>query len=411
VKRVVVTGVGVVTPLGSDVPTFFAALLAAKSAVRHHDFSWGRALAASISDDIDTPFPKIMRLSLDRVTQIALLAARQAMQQAGLESGQHDGDKTGIYWGTGMGGANTLENAYRDLLANHAPRLRPTTIVAAMNNAATGQIGIEFGIRGPSYTYSSACSSSAVAIGEAYRAIRFGVVNTAIAGGAEALLTEGVVKAWDSLQTLAKPDSEAPETSCRPFSIDRSGFVLGEGSAALILEEEESARARGATILAEIIGYGNTTDASHITQPESGGQARAIQMAIDQAEIAPEQIQHINAHGTGTKAGDLSETQAIKQVFGQHARAIPVSATKALHGHLMGATGAVEFVAALESLGTQSIPPTAHLFTSDPECDLDYVSEGARRLDMLDVVMSNSFGFGGNNAVLIARRYSPNSSR
>jgi 3-oxoacyl-(acyl-carrier-protein) synthase len=401
-----VTGVGVVTPLGSDVQAFFASLLAARSAVRHHDFSWGRALAASIPDDIDTPFPKIKRLSLDRVTQIALLAARQAMQQAGLESGRYDGDKTGIYWGTGMGGANTLENAYRDLLVNHAPRLRPTTIVATMNNAATGQIGIEFGIRGPSCTYSSACSSSAVAIGEAYRAIRFGLVNTAIAGGAEALLTEGAVRAWDSLQTLAKPDPDAPETSCRPFAADRSGFVLGEGAAVLVLEEDESARARGATILAEIIGYGNTTDASHITQPDAGGQARAIRLALDEAGIASEDVDHINAHGTGTRAGDVSETQAIKQAFGRHAYATPISATKALHGHLMGATGAVEFVAALESLRTRTVPPTAHLSRPDPECDLDYVSEGNRRLDTLNVVMSNSFGFGGNNAVLIARRYS-----
>jgi 3-oxoacyl-(acyl-carrier-protein) synthase len=405
VKRVVVTGVGVVTPVGSDVEAFFASLLAARSAVRHHDFSWGRALAASITDDIDTPFPKIKRLALDRVTQIALLATRQAAQQARLALHDEDGDKAGIYWGTGMGGANTLENAYRDLLVNQVPRLRPTTIVAAMNNAATGQIGIEFGIRGPSCTYSSACSSSAVAIGEAYRAIRFGLVKTAIAGGAEALLTEGVVKAWDSLQTLAKPDSEAPETSCRPFSADRSGFVLGEGAAALVLEEEEAARTRGATILAEIIGYGNTTDASHITQPDSGGQARAIRQALDEAGIAPEDVHHINAHGTGTRAGDVSETQAIKQAFGRHAYAIPISATKALHGHLMGATGAVEFVASLETLRTRTVPPTAHLSKPDSECDLDYASDGYRRLDTLDVAMSNSFGFGGNNAVLIARRY------
>jgi 3-oxoacyl-(acyl-carrier-protein) synthase len=405
VKRVVVTGVGVVTPVGSDVEAFFASLLAARSAVRHHDFSWGRALAASITDDIDTPFPKIKRLALDRVTQIALLATRQAAQQARLALHDEDGDKAGIYWGTGMGGANTLENAYRDLLVNQVPRLRPTTIVAAMNNAATGQIGIEFGIRGPSCTYSSACSSSAVAIGEAYRAIRFGLVKTAIAGGAEALLTEGVVKAWDSLQTLAKPDSEAPETSCRPFSADRSGFVLGEGAAALVLEEEEAARTRGATILAEIIGYGNTTDASHITQPDSGGQARAIRQALDEAGIAPEDVHHINAHGTGTRAGDVSETQAIKQAFGRHAYAIPISATKALHGHLMGATGAVEFVAALETLRTRTVPPTAHLSKPDSECDLDYASDSYRCLDRLDVVMSNSFGFGGNNAVLIARRY------
>lgn len=400
----VVTGMGVITPLGTGVQDFFASLTASKSAIRYHDLGWGTILAAPVLDDIDSSFPKIRRLSLDRVTQLALLSVRQAMQQAKIEPAADE--NTGIYWGTGMGGANTLESAYKDLLVHQAHRLRPITIVSAMNNAATGQISIEFGVRGPSYTYSSACSSSAVAIGEAFRAIRFGLVKTAIAGGAEALLTEGVVKSWESLQTLAKPDLTAPETSCRPFAADRSGFVLGEGSAALILEEEEAAKARGATILAEIIGYGNTTDASHITQPDADGQARAIRRALDEACIPSEKIKYINAHGTGTKVGDLSETLAIKQVFGQHSYSIPISATKALHGHLMGATGAVEFVATLESLRTRTIPPTAHLSNRDPECDLDYVVEGSRRLSLLDVAMSNSFGFGGNNSVLIVRNYS-----
>lgn len=408
-KRVVVTGLGTIAPMGTDTATFFDALLAGQSGVRKLEAPWAGSLTAGIVapviQDIAAHFPKLKLISLDRVSQLSLLAARQAVAQAGIDFSGEQGEQSGIYWGTGMGGATTLETAYNDLLVHAAQRLKPTTVVMVMNNASTGQIGIEFNIRGPSYTYSSACSSSAVAIGEAFRAIRHGLVKAAIAGGAEAMLTQGVIKSWESLQTLAKMDAERPETSGRPFSADRSGFVLGEGAAALVLEEEQAARARGATILAEIVGYGNTTDANHITQPEASGQARAMRLALAEAGLSPEQVDHINAHGTGTKVGDVSETNAIKLVFGELAGHIPICATKALHGHLMGATGAVEMVAAIESLRTRKVPPTAHLFHPDPECDLDYVSEGARELPRLDVVMSNSFGFGGNNAVIAARRY------
>lgn len=404
-KRVVVTGMGIVSPIGCGVGNFFGSLLAARSGVRLQSYVWGQALVAPVLDDVDTPFPKIRRLSLDRVTQMALLAVRQATEQAQIAFADNSDYDAGIFWGTGMGGASTLEHAYRELLVNKVTRVRPSTIVAFMNNAAAGQIAIEYGIRGPSFTYSSACSSSAAAIGEAFRAVRSGSVKTAIAGGAEALLTEGVIVAWESLQTLARPDAEHPETSCRPFSADRSGFVLGEGAAALVLEDAEAARARGAVVLAEIAGYGNTTDASHITLPDAGGQAAAMTQAIADAEMSPDGIAHINAHGTGTKAGDVSETNAIKKVFGDRAYAIPASATKALHGHLMGATGAVEFVATVEALRTRSVPPTAHLLHQDAECDLDYVAAGPRKLEKLDAAMTNSFGFGGNNVALVVRRY------
>ncbi|MDB5806939.1 MAG: beta-ketoacyl synthase [Betaproteobacteria bacterium] len=406
-KRVVVTGMGIISPLGDDVETFFDALLAGASGVRPHEFAWGTRLVAPVLSDIDTPFPRIKRLAMDRTTQMALLAARQAIAQAGLAIAENESTQaaTGIYWGTAMGGAGTLENAYRELFIEKAARLRPMTIVAAMSNGATGQIGIDFGVHGPSYTYSSACSSSAVAIGEACRAIRFGLVERAIAGGADALLNFGVINAWASLQTLAREDPAHPETSCRPFAADRSGFILGEGAAALVLESEESARARGAVILAEVVGYGNTTDAVHITQPDAAGQSRAMTQAIAEANISPDQVQHINAHGTGTVVGDVIETNAIKQVFGAHAHAIPISATKALHGHVMGATGAIEFIAALQSISRQAVPPTAHLTQPDPQCDLDYVAAGMRQVEGLEIAMSNSFGFGGNNVALIARRY------
>ena len=410
-RRVVVTGLGAITPLGDDAGSFFDALIAGRSGIRKLE-AWSDStttrIAAPVVQDLDSSFSKLKLISLDRVAKLALLATRQAVVQAGIDFRGDISERTGIYWGTGMGGATTLETAYTELLVKHATRLRPTTIVMAMNNAATGQIGIEFGLRGPSYTYSSACSSSAVAIGEAFHAIRFGLVDAAIAGGAEALLTQGVIKAWESLQTLAKVDVEHPETSCRPFALDRSGFVLGEGAAALLLESAQSAQARGAKILAEIVGYGNTTDGINITQPDAGGQARAMIQALAEAGLAPGQVDYLNAHGTGTKVGDVSETSAIKRVFGEHAWRLPISATKALHGHLMGAGGAVEMVATLETLRTRIAPPTAHLFHPDPECDLDYVSTGARKLPGINVVMSNSFGFGGNNAVIVAKRFNEN---
>lgn len=405
-RRVVVTGIGIVSPLGNDLDSFFGALVAGRSGIRRLEAPWSAGtLAGSVDCDLDAHFPKMRRVGLDRFAMLALIAARAAHATSGLPITGARSATTGLYWSSGMGGAAALESAYQDLLVKHSPRLKPTTIVAVMTNAATGQIGIELGIHGPSCTYSSACSSSAVAIGEAFRAIRFGLVDAALAGGSEALLTEGVVKAWESLGTLARPDPERPETSCRPFAADRSGFLLGEGAAALMLEEEAAARARGAPILAEIIGYGNTTDASHITQPDAGGQARAMRQALSEAGIEATDVVHINAHGTGTKVGDVVETRAIRDVFGAHARRVAVSATKALHGHLMGATGAVECVAAIEAIRRGIAPPTAHLWQADPECDLDYVPLSARPLPDAGVAMSNSFGFGGNNAVLLVGRH------
>ena len=404
-KRVVITGTGAICAIGTDVSSFYQALLAARSGITMHEFPWGSSLVARVAADIDAPFPKMRRIAYDRVTQLALLATGQALAQSGLERLGTPLHASGIYWGTGMGGAQTLEQTYRDLYVEHAGRVRPMTIVAAMNNAPAAQIAIELGIQGPSHTYSSACSSSAVAIGEAYRAICFGFVPMAIVGGAEALLTEGVVKAWQSLHTLATPDPARPETSSRPFAADRSGFVLGEGAATLILEDHDAARARGATILAEIIGYANTTDARHIAQPDITGQAAAMSQAIAAAGLEPAHMQYVNAHGTGTKVGDLVETRAIRAVFGPSAQALAISATKALHGHLMGATGALEMVALVETLRNRVVPPTAHLAHADIECDLDYVAEGSRAMPGLDVAMTNSFGFGGNNVSLIARRY------
>ena len=273
-----------------------------------------------------------------------------------------------------------------------------------MTNAAAAWIGLEYRLSGPNLTYSTACSSSAVAIGEAARRIAGGEVDLMIAGGSEAPLTFGALKAWEALRTLASEDPLDPAASCKPFSKDRTGLVLGEGAALIVLEEWDHALRRGATIHAELLGYGLTTDATHITRPTIDGQARAMQLALDSAGLASVSIDYINAHGTGTQANDPIETAAIKQVFGERAYRLPVSSTKSMHGHLLGAAGALEFVASILAMQQRTIPPTMHLQVVDPECDLDYVPMHARKNSHMHAVMSNSFAFGGTNAVLIAGR-------
>jgi 3-oxoacyl-[acyl-carrier-protein] synthase II len=276
-----------------------------------------------------------------------------------------------------------------------------------MSNAAAAQISIEHGLQGPSVTYSTACSSSAIAVGEALRAIRHGYADAAIAGGVESFLTFGAIRAWEALRTLALEDPDDPANSCRPFSADRTGLVLGEGAGMLVLEELDHAVRRGARIHAEVIGYGAGSDAAHIAKPDMAGQVRTMQLALDDAGIGPQDIDYINAHGTATVAGDVVETAAIKQVFGAHAARIPISSTKAVHGHLMGAAGAVEFVTVILAIIRGAIPPTAHLRVLDPKCDLDYVPNTGRRGATVRAAMSNSFAFGGSNAVLIARAFHP----
>ncbi len=407
-KRVVVTGMGVMSPCGNDPAEFFANLIAARSGIRRHSKVFPPDTTPWLTGEVPPfsteGFTKMRLGTLDRTTLIALLTARQAIANARLAATHKD--RAAVYWGTGLGGAGTMEESYRQALGNAATaRVKPTTVVMTMNNAATSEISLDTGFTGPTYTYSIACASAAIGIGEALRAIRNGYCDCAIAGGADSLLTLGSLKAWQALQTLAREDPANPGSSCRPFAADRSGFVLGEGAGAVVLEEAESAIARGATIYAELAGFGSTSDASHITKPSVEGQTRAMHMALDDAGLKPADIGYINAHGTATAAGDLVETNAIKAAFGAAAMQVPVSSTKALHGHLMGATGVVEFIAALMALRENVIPPTAHLHKPDPACDLDYVPNVARQTANLRAVMSNSFAFGGNNAVLIARRF------
>jgi len=408
VRRVAVTGLGVLSPVGNDPKTFFSNLMAGKSGIKRiqTDFvdSLDCKIAAYINDyePLDH-FVKNKAATMDRVTQFAVSASQQAINDAGLNLENEDLERFGVYLGTGMGGAASIEEGYLRLYKEQARRLKPFTVLMAMNNAASAQVALDFGITGPDLTFCTACSSSSVAIGEAVRQIRHGYTDVMLAGGSEALLTFGTIKAWEALRTLADEDEVNPSASCKPFSGNRSGLVLGEGAGMVILEDMDRAIARGAKIYAEVIGYGSSNDSTHITQPSVEGQSRAMRKAIAEANISADQLDYINAHGTGTKLNDITETNAIKQVCGNK---IPVSSTKSMHGHLMGAAGAVEFVACMMAIQEQALPPTAHLLEPDPECDLDYVPNIGRKNVKVDTIMSNSFAFGGTSGVLIARKIS-----
>jgi 3-oxoacyl-[acyl-carrier-protein] synthase II len=340
---------------------------------------------------------------LDRASQFALVATQQALDDAGLGRADTDNERTGVFLGTGMGGAQTTDDGYETLYGRQSDRIKPFSVLLAMNNAAASWIGLEHGAKGPNLTYTTACSSSAVAIGEAAKRIRAGEADTMIAGGSEAPLFLGPMKAWEALHTLASEDPENPSASCKPFSKNRSGMVLGEGAAIVILEDWEQAVARHARIHAELIGYGLATDTAHLTRPSVEGQARSMRVALASAAIDACAVDYINAHGTGTVANDAVETQAIKQVFGAHAYKLPVSSTKSMHGHLLGAAGAIEFIISVMTMKTGIIAPTANLVLPDPDCDLDYVPNQARAASSMNIVVSNSFAFGGTNAVLVAR--------
>ncbi|HKA43986.1 MAG TPA: beta-ketoacyl-[acyl-carrier-protein] synthase family protein [Burkholderiales bacterium] len=403
-RRVVVTGLGIVSPIGNSPQEFFSNLLAVRSGIRRFGDS-GQVVGSVADFEPSAHFTKARLIGLDRVSQFGLLAAEQALVNSGLEGSRLAEANAGVYFGTGIGGAGALESGYASFFDKNDGRISPVTVVSTMANATAAHLSIRFGIRGPVMTYSIACASSAVAIGEAFRAIRDGYVDVAIAGGAEAMTTPGMVSAWAAMRVLAKPDDAYPERSCRPFSKGRTGLVLGEGAAVLVLEAYEGGRSRAARIWGELAGYGIACDASHISKPSLDGQVKALERAIADSGMASTDIGYINAHGTATQVGDVVETAALKKALGDAAYAIPVSSTKALHGHLMGAAGAVEMVASLMALSTGSIPPTGHYSEPDPECDLDYVPNQARKGPALKAVMSNSFAFGGTNAVLIAKRF------
>ena len=409
--RVAVTGMGVVSPLGDSAQAAFIAAAAGRSGVVLLDLPSAQRLIAPVAAaapfDATAHFePRQIRM-LDRVSQFALVAAKQAVTDSGCLACDlppaHAPERCGVFLGTGMGGTHTIDEGYQSLYGDGSDRVKPFTVLMGMYNAPAAWIGLTHGFLGPNFTYTTACSSSAVAIGEAWLRVASGGLDMAVAGGAEAPLSFGSLKAWEALRTLATVDAAQPSASCKPFSKNRSGMVLGEGAAMLVLEAWDAAVARGAFIHGEVLGCGLSNDAGHITRPSVPGQAAAMRNALQSAHLDPADIDAINAHGTGTAANDATETEAIKCVFGSRAHLMPISATKALHGHMLGATGALECVLSLMAMKHRVALPTMHLDSADPECDLDYVPQMVRRDLTIRTMLSNSFAFGGTNAVLVLR--------
>ena len=407
-RRVVITGIGVFASTGKNAQCFHKTLVEGKSAIRRIQQFDPSALSVQIAAEVPdydplAYFPAKRLDLLDRFSQFALLAAKEAMDSSGLQLRDEERPRFGVVTGTGMGGAQTFESGYYKLFAEHATRLHPFTIPKIMHNAATSQICMDFGAQGPSLTTATACSSSGHAIGEAFHIIKYGMADVMLAGGTEAPITFGMIRSWESVRVLATGNGD-PSKACRPFSLDREGLVMGEGAAMFLFEELDHAKQRGAKIYGEISGFGLSSDASHITQPSIDGPARAVRMALAEAEVNSDEVDYINAHGTGTRLNDVTETQVIKAVFGEHARKLAVSSTKSMHAHVMGATGAVELAATIQAIDQGIVPPTANYTQPDPECDLDYVPNQAREMPVR-VAISNSFAFGGLNAVLLVRKY------
>lgn len=397
------TGVGLVSALGIGKAANLASIRSGRSCIepiRRFDASaFGCRIAGQVPDAAFDGADS----NLDRVSWLAIVAANEAAAEASLETVTAR-ERIGVVIGTGLGGADTLDTSYERLYGQRNSRLHPLTIPRIMYNAPTSAVSIRLRARGPSFAIVSACSSGTHAIGQAAMWIRAGAADRVIAGGADAPITPGIVRAWEALRVLNTEPGD-PATACRPFSADRNGIVLAEGAAVFVLERLDLAVARGARILGRISGFGMSSDAAHITDPQSDGAARAMRAALDDAALSPADVVHVNAHGTGTKLNDPVETRAIRAVFGEHADRLAVSSTKSMHGHAMGASGAIEAALSLLAVNERFVPPTVNLRKADPECDLDYVTEGARSLEVA-AFLSNSFGFGGMNAVLAITRAS-----
>jgi nodulation protein E len=402
IRRVVVTGVGVVSAFGDTFGEFWTGVAAGVSAIRPMTLVPPGSLrfpnaAEAAAFDPSRHFDEKEILYLDRFAQFAAVAAREALASAHFPAPL--GDRAAIVTGCCTGGQSTEDENFHALYAGNQ-RISPLTIPRVMGNAGASRISLEFGITGPVYTVSTACSSSNHAIGQAFWMVRSGAVDVAVAGGSEAPFSLGFLKSWEAMRVVA------PDT-CRPFSRDRRGLILGEGAAMLVLEPLEAARARGAQIWGEIAGFGMSSDAYHLTQPLAAGAARAMRSALSDAGASPEvfsrDVAYINAHGTGTTANDATETEAIREVFGAHAGRLLVSSTKSMHGHALGAAGALEAAATLGALRGGIIPPTANFIAPDPACDLDVVPNHPRSAEV-EWAMSNSFAFGGLNAVMVFRR-------
>jgi len=409
-NRVVITGMGVVTPLGNKVEEFWENLLAGKSGVDYikaFDVSdYPTKIAAEVKDfNPEEYMDKKEVKRTDRFVQFALGAAKEALEDSGLNMEEEDRERIGVYIGSGIGGLGTFEDQHKVLLEKGARRVSPFFIPMMIANMGAGQVSIALGAKGPNSLAVTACASGTNSIGDAFKIIQRGDADVMFAGGAEATIRPTGLAGFCSAKALSSRNEE-PQKASRPFDKDRDGFVMGEGAGVLVLESLEHAQKRGARIYAEIIGYGMSGDAYHMTQPapEGEGAARCMKMAIRDAGISPEDIDYINAHGTSTDYNDRYETMAIKSSLGKHAYEVPVSSTKSMTGHLLGAAGAVEAVACALAIRDQTIPPTINYETPDPDCDLDYVPNVARKAK-IDVALSNSLGFGGHNATIIIKKF------
>ncbi|MGK5512158.1 beta-ketoacyl-ACP synthase II [Brevibacillus formosus] len=409
-RRVVITGVGVVSPVGNDAQTFWNSLLEGKSGIDRvaaFDASdYPTQIAGEVKNfDPEQYMDKKDIRRTDRFVQFGLAAAKMAVEDAKLEITPENAERVGVYIGSGIGGLTTWEEQHSVLLEKGPRRVSPFFIPMLIANMASGAVSIQYGAKGPTSSAITACATGTNAIGDALRLIQFDHADVMIAGGAEATVRPMAFAGFCSAKAMSTRNDE-PQKASRPFDKDRDGFVMGEGAGVLILEELEHAKKRGATIIAEVIGYGMSADAHHITSPSPGGEgaARCMASALKDAGVDPTEVQYINAHGTSTDQGDIAETQAIKRVFGEHAYKLAVSSTKSMTGHLLGATGGVEAIATAYALRDQVLPPTINLENPDPECDLDYVPNHARKTTV-NVAVSNTFGFGGHNATVILKRY------
>ncbi|MFT4688107.1 MAG: beta-ketoacyl-ACP synthase II [Verrucomicrobiia bacterium] len=410
-RRVVITGIGVVNSLGQEIDIFWNNIIAGKCGIQRiesFDISDYACQIAAEVKDFDPkpafPSPKEVRRT-DRFTQFGIFAGWKALEHSGLKVDECDADRIGAFIGSGIGGLQTTETQ-KEILLNRGPsRMSPFTIPMLILNMASGIFSMYYNLRGPNMATCSACATATHALGEAWRTIKMGDADAIFAGGTEAACVPMGIGGFAAMRALSTRNDD-PQHASRPFDKDRDGFVMGEGAAVLCVEELEHAKKRGATIYCEITGYGNTADAHHLTSPSPGGEgaARCMKMALRSSGLNPEDISYINAHGTSTPQGDICETQAVKSVFGEHAHKLVVNSTKGATGHLLGAAGATEMALCALALQKQIAPPTINIENQDPECDLDYVSDGAREMP-IDAILNNSFGFGGHNATIAARRF------
>ncbi|HEX9372008.1 MAG TPA: beta-ketoacyl-ACP synthase II [Roseiflexaceae bacterium] len=409
-RRVVVTGMGAVSPLGLDVPTLWQGVREARSGIGPVTLCSTDGLDSRIAGEVkgfdaQNYMDRREIRRNDRFIHFAIAATHEALRSAELTITPENADEIGAIIGSGIGGIDTFADGMRTMVERGPGRVSPFLVPAMITNMAAGQISMQFGLKGPSWCPTSACATGAHAIGEAVETIRRGWARAVLAGGAEAPITPIGIAAFVACRAISTRNDE-PATASRPFDATRDGFVLSEGCGLLLLEDLEHAQARGARILAEVVGYGASSDAFHITQPAAGGEGalRAMRLALRHAGLLPDDVDYINAHGTSTPAGDVAETQAIKSLLGERAYRVPVSSSKSQIGHLVGAAGAVEAVITILALQNGLLPPTINLANPDPQCDLDYVPNAARPAD-IDIAISNSFGFGGHNVSLVFRRY------